>query len=74
MVAVSLKKKVDIVIGQQYINLTVNTNQKPTIVTQKLKRKEQKHTTKIIKPQGNKQKEITEKNLKTTGKQVIKWQ
>ena len=38
-------KQVDIAIGQ-YMNPMVTTNQKPTIDTQKLKRKEHKHTTK----------------------------
>ena len=44
--------------GSIYMNPMVTTNQKPIIYTQKLKRKEPKHTTKeIIKPQGKKQKE-----------------
>ena len=60
------------------MNPIVTTNQKPTIDTQKLKRKEHKHTTK-----GNHQTTGEEtksrrseqrRTTKTTRKQVIKWQ
>ena len=46
-------------------NPMVTTNQKPTIDTQKLERKEHKHDTKeIIKPQGKKQKRRNEQQIK----------
>ena len=52
------------------------TNQKPTIDTQKLERKEHRHTTKEdIKPQRKKQKEEWTENYKNNQKtSVIKWQ
>ena len=48
----------------KYINCMVTTNQKPKANTQKLKRKEYKHTIKVIqKISSNTKEEINSKNL-----------
>ena len=59
-----------------YMNLMVTTNQKPTINTQKLKRKEYTHTAKDN-PQTTREEAKRRRNekritTKTSGKQVIK--
>ena len=63
--------------GSIYMNPMVTTNQKPTIDTQKLRRKELKHTTKEnhqITMGETKRRNEQRRTTKTTGKQVIKWQ
>ena len=61
-----------------YMNPMVTTNQKPTIATHKLKRKEHKHTSKEYKQttkiETKKRRNKEGGNTKTTRKQVIKWQ
>ena len=58
-----------------YVNSMVITNQISTTETQKLERKEHKHTlNKTIKPQGKKQKgEMNRERTTKTNKKVIKW-
>ena len=61
------------------INFIETTNQKPTIVAQKLKRKEHKHTTKENHQTTRKEtKRSTGKSIKktttTTGKHIVKCQ
>ena len=60
------------------MNHMVTTNQKPTIVTQKLKRNGHKHTTKenhqTTREETKRRKTKQRKTTKITGKQEIKWQ
>ena len=60
-----------------YMNPMTTTNRKPTIDTQKLKRKEQEHTKEYHQTTGEETKRRRNeqgKTIKTTRKQVIKWQ
>ena len=58
-----------------YMNPMVITNQKPTIDTQKPKRKEVKHTTRKNHQitTGKTKRRNEQRTTKTTGKQGIKW-
>ena len=59
-----------------YINLMVTTNQKPTIDTQKLGRKDYKHTIKenhqTIREKTKRRRKVQRRTAKTTRKQVTK--
>ena len=60
------------------MNHMVTTNQKPTIVTQKLKRNGHKHTTKenhqTTREETRTRRNEQRRTTKSTRKQVIKWQ
>ena len=60
-----------------YVSLMVTPKQKPIVYTQKLMRKESKHTTKEshqTTKEESKRRRKEEKNYKTVRKQLIKWQ
>lgn len=55
------------------VNITVNTMQKATVDTQNIMRKQSKHNSKVIKPQGKRaRKEGTKRKTKQPGKQSTK--
>lgn len=55
------------------MNITVNTKQKDTVDTQNIMRKQSKHNSKVIKPQGKRaRKEGTKRTTKQPGKQSTK--
>ena len=59
------------------MNPMITTNEKPTIDTQRLKRKEHKHNTKenhqTTREDTKRRRNEQRRPTKTTGKQVIKW-
>lgn len=56
------------------MNIIVNTKRKTTVDTQNIMRKESKHNSKVIKPQGKQaRKEGTKRTTKQLGKQSTKW-